>query len=254
MNCVFQTLSDGRMYCPRCGYLSKGKPAKGLVKPCAVPGWGDRLESLLSWIGITMRRYTRAKQAVGLEPTCGCKVRKQKLNEIGAAVESSPLWPFAHAFLDRIAYWLDGGSFPDTIPPYNPAERIVRRYDDALIFCWPFAYVHDHTIGPLGMNWLLAKYRKRLPFLDDCDRWGFYRPSLRRWVSSKIICPVLDAFERFVWPELECWSPIEGTKCARCDKLSVGTFADRNDNLAELCAEHGREWLEADKAAMRAGT
>lgn len=54
-----------------CGYQQQRNPA----------GLGDRLAAWLARIGITERRYCRAKAALGLKPRCRCKQRQERLND-----------------------------------------------------------------------------------------------------------------------------------------------------------------------------
>jgi hypothetical protein len=53
----------------------------------AIPGGqglGDKVEQLLSAVGITQERYVAVKGAFGLKGGCGCAKRKALLNKIGA--------------------------------------------------------------------------------------------------------------------------------------------------------------------------
>lgn len=46
------------------------------------PGWGDRLETTLTKMGITEERYVAVKAKFGLPPCCGCAARKAWLNKV----------------------------------------------------------------------------------------------------------------------------------------------------------------------------
>lgn len=48
-------------------------------------GFGDRVASALSAVGITKARAQAVAQAVGIED-CGCAERQQRLNELGRLV------------------------------------------------------------------------------------------------------------------------------------------------------------------------
>lgn len=46
------------------------------------PGLGDRVELLLSSLGVTEESYAAAKAKFGLPPNCGCAARKRWLNKV----------------------------------------------------------------------------------------------------------------------------------------------------------------------------
>lgn len=82
MNCTPVQQND-RWACCRCGYAFKSRSANPPHKKCAVLGWGDKVEWLLSKVGITKARVTKVTKAITGKPTCGCSKRQQTLNEIG---------------------------------------------------------------------------------------------------------------------------------------------------------------------------
>jgi len=47
------------------------------------PGLGDRVESMLTKLGITEERYVEVKRKFGLPPVCNCAGRKEWLNKVG---------------------------------------------------------------------------------------------------------------------------------------------------------------------------
>lgn len=46
-------------------------------------GLGDKVEKLLTSVGITEDRYKQIKQMFGLPPRCNCRQRKEWLNKVG---------------------------------------------------------------------------------------------------------------------------------------------------------------------------
>ena len=76
--------------CPACGTLAKMpddfKRAAcfcGFVQYNNPPGLGDRVAATLAKMGVTEKRYTNAKRALGLKGACGCKKRQRALNKLG---------------------------------------------------------------------------------------------------------------------------------------------------------------------------
>ena len=63
--------NHGVIHCP-CGYTQYKNP----------PGLGDRTAAMLARIGITEKRYNKARRAIGIKKPCGCKKRQQKLNRV----------------------------------------------------------------------------------------------------------------------------------------------------------------------------
>ena len=47
------------------------------------PGLGDRVESMLTKLGITEERYVEVKRLFGLPPVCNCAGRREWLNRVG---------------------------------------------------------------------------------------------------------------------------------------------------------------------------
>jgi hypothetical protein len=66
--------------------------ACGYVQMQPKRGAGDWLAVALAMVGITERRYARAKRRIGLRGKCGCKKRQQRLNTFGAQLKSLALW------------------------------------------------------------------------------------------------------------------------------------------------------------------
>lgn len=58
------------------------KLAESRASPAHQSGLGDRLEQLLSSIGITVDRYMHVKQLFGLPPNCNCDRRREWLNKV----------------------------------------------------------------------------------------------------------------------------------------------------------------------------
>jgi hypothetical protein len=86
--CPFPASSKGTA-CPDCGYVLKRDYDSIPRRRCGSPppvetnhGLGDQVESLLASIGVTPDRYIAAKEFCGLPPTCGCKSRKEWLNNV----------------------------------------------------------------------------------------------------------------------------------------------------------------------------
>ena len=92
MNCDLIDTTSG-CKCARCGREYVGTRAGETLAQCGVKtkstssrptaGAGDRLEAILSSVGITQDRYKEAKKLFGLPPTCNCGKRKEWLNRVG---------------------------------------------------------------------------------------------------------------------------------------------------------------------------
>lgn len=63
---------------------AKRREARDVHSNQASAGLGDRIETVLSSIGITPESYVNFKTKFGLPPTCGCADRKAWLNNFGA--------------------------------------------------------------------------------------------------------------------------------------------------------------------------
>lgn len=76
-----------RVKCSRCGLTlaPTGSPLDRIHAVCSVPGWGDRVEWCLSWLGITVDRWRWVKSLFGVKSeSCDpCKRRKELLNKLG---------------------------------------------------------------------------------------------------------------------------------------------------------------------------
>ncbi len=82
MNCK-PIKADDRWTCRRCGYAFKLKSANPPNKRCKVLGLGDKVEWVLSRLGITKARVSHVVQKFTRKPSCGCSQRQEALNELG---------------------------------------------------------------------------------------------------------------------------------------------------------------------------
>lgn len=64
------------------GPTPDGKPPEQSRPPSKLP-IGDYTEKLLASVGVTPEKYTAAKEALGMAPTCNCSKRKAWLNKAG---------------------------------------------------------------------------------------------------------------------------------------------------------------------------
>ena len=74
----------GSPICKVCGASHR----EGVVQNCPstlrkpTQGLGDKVESVLTSVGITKQRYRKFKKALGLKGDCGCNKRKEALNKL----------------------------------------------------------------------------------------------------------------------------------------------------------------------------
>ena len=75
--------------CPQCGRIGKFpdhvprvRCACGYSQTGVAPGLGDYVAAGLSKVGITSKRYSKAKKALGLRGSCNCLARQAKLNKL----------------------------------------------------------------------------------------------------------------------------------------------------------------------------
>ena len=83
-------------------------PADSPQAPPPAPGLGDRLESLLTRVGLTKDRYREIKGELGLPPTCDCDKRQEWLNKVGEKFGDAAKSAFSRIF--RGADYSPGGS------------------------------------------------------------------------------------------------------------------------------------------------
>lgn len=89
-------LEKGR--CKHCGWENTtGLPDNLIRRACALSrageelsikaGLGDKIESMLTKLGVTKERYIALKKRLGLIPECNCLKRKELLNKLGRSLK-----------------------------------------------------------------------------------------------------------------------------------------------------------------------
>lgn len=88
---VRMTRNGKKCFCRNCGVAVTFEGDCGALRhTCRIPpkpGLGDHVESALSRVGITKKRYKRLRKALGLTKPCGCDQRKRWLNRLGERVK-----------------------------------------------------------------------------------------------------------------------------------------------------------------------
>jgi hypothetical protein len=94
LECDFEVVGESLLRCRACGReVVTTSPPYQTHAVCRDQTsrfqLGDQLEVALTAIGITKESYRKAKQVLGLPPTCNCDKRKEWLNQMGQRLQVS---------------------------------------------------------------------------------------------------------------------------------------------------------------------